>query len=80
MPRRSQGWQAPALIGLTALVWGVWIMVHLQTGFAWGHIAEKMKAETPAIEESRETLGLFLLATWMFVIAARRRGEVSAKR
>ena len=66
------------LIGLAALVWGVWIMVHLQTGFAWGQIAEKMKAETPAIEESRETLGLFLLATWMFVIAARRRGEVMA--
>ncbi len=76
--KASHGWQAPALIGLTALVWGVWIMVHLQTGFAWGHIAEKMKAETPAIEESRETLGLFLLATWMFVIAARRRGEVTA--
>ena len=76
--KASHGWQAPALIGLAALVWGVWIMVHLQTGMAWGQMAEKMKAETPAIEESRETLGLFLLATWMFVIAARRRGEVSA--
>jgi len=73
--RASHGWQAPALIGLTGLVWGVWIMVHMHTGFAWGQIAQKMKAETPAIEESRETLGLFLLATWMFVIAARRRAE-----
>ena len=73
--KASHGWQAPALIGLAGLGWGVWIMLHLQAGFAWGQIAENMKAETPAIEESRETIGLFLLATWMFVIAARRRGE-----
>ena len=73
--KASHGWQAPALVGLAALVWGVWILTHMHTAFAWGQIADKMKAETPAIEESREALGLFLLASWMFVIAARRRGE-----
>lgn len=73
--KASQGWQAPALVGLAALVWGVWIMTHMHASFAWGQIADKMKADTPAIEESRETLGLFLLASWMLVIAARRRGE-----
>ena len=73
--KASQGWQAPALVGVAAIVWGLWIMFHMHAAFAWANLADKMKADTPAIEESRETLGLFLLATWMFVIAARRRGE-----
>ena len=73
--KSSSGWLAPALVGLTALVWGVWLLGHLTAGFAWGQLAETMKAETPSIEESRESLGLFVLATWMFLVAARRRGD-----
>ena len=39
--KASQGWQAPALVGLAALVWGVWIMTHMHASFAWGQITDK---------------------------------------
>jgi uncharacterized YccA/Bax inhibitor family protein len=73
--RAPKLWQAPAAVGLVALAWAVWILAHLQGGMAWDHIADKMKAGNPRIEESREALGLCIVATWMFVEAVRRRGS-----
>jgi hypothetical protein len=63
----------PVLVGLVAVIWSVWIMSHMHGTFEWRHLAEKMHADTPTIEESRESLGLLIIAVWMFVAAARRR-------
>ncbi len=73
--RASAGRIAPSLIAVIAGVWGVWVLTHIQGGIAWSQLAESMKAESPQIEESRETLGLFLTAAWMAFVAFRRGRE-----
>lgn len=70
--KASAGWQAPALVGLAALVWAVWSFTHIEGGPAWTRLTESMKAETPQIEETRESLGLILVALWMGVVMATR--------
>jgi len=73
--RASAGRVAPSLIAMVAVVWGVWVLIHIHGGIAWSHLAETMKAESPQIEESRETLGLFLTAAWMAFVVIRRGRE-----
>jgi hypothetical protein len=63
----------PIVVGLVAVVWSVWIMTHMHGGFAWHQLAEEMHASTPTIEESRESLGLLIVAVWMFVVALGRK-------
>ena len=41
------------------------------------HLAETMHAGTPQIEESRESLGLFIVAAWMLVVATFGRGPAT---
>jgi hypothetical protein len=42
---------------------------------AFADLFKTMKAETPTIEESRETLGLLIVALWMAILAFRHRGH-----
>ena len=72
--RASTGRLAPTMIAVVAVRWGIWVLTHISGGIAWSHVAESMKADSPQIEESRETLGLFLTAAWMGFIAYRRGG------
>jgi len=59
----------PLIVGVAALAWGVYVAGHIHGQFAWHHLAESMHAGTPQIEESRESLGLFIVAAWMAVVA-----------
>jgi Transmembrane family 220, helix len=70
--RASTGRLAPTMIAVVAILWGVWVLTQISGGIAWSHLAESMKADSPQIEESRETLGLFLTAAWMGFVAFRR--------
>jgi hypothetical protein len=70
--RASTGRIAPSVVAVAAVVWGVWVLLHIPGGMAWSQLAESMKAESPQIEESRETLGLFLIAAWMAFVVFRR--------
>jgi hypothetical protein len=62
----------PLIVAVGALVWGYFIVTHIHGTFAWHHLAESMHAGTPQIEESRESLGLFIVAAWMIVVAFAR--------
>ena len=64
-------WFPPVLVGLVAAVWAIVIGTHIQGGLAFADLFKTMKAELPAIEESRETLGLIIVAVWMAVLAIR---------
>jgi Transmembrane family 220, helix len=62
-------WWMPAAIGAVAVVWGTVIAVHLRGRFAFSDLVKTMEAETPQIEESRESLGLYIITVWMAVLA-----------
>jgi transmembrane protein TMEM220 len=59
----------PLVVAVAAVAWGVYIASHIHGRFEWHHLAESMHAGTPQIEESRETLGLLIVAAWMIVVA-----------
>ena len=67
----------PVLVAVTAVAWGVFITTHIHGAFEWHHLAETMHAGTPQIEESRESLGLFIVAAWMIVVATFGRGPAT---
>ena len=71
----------PLVVAGVALAWGAFTVTHIQGRFEWHHLAETMHAGTPQIEESRESLGLFIVAAWMLLVAAgaRRAGSTRAE-
>ena len=69
----SLKWPLPALVAVIGAIWAYVIATHLHGTFAFAHLAETMHAETPVIEESRETLGLLIVALWMAIVAFRHR-------
>ena len=76
--RNRRTWPFAALVGLVALVWGG-MLTPVLADFRFGDLFRSMKAKTPAIELSRELLGLLIIAGWMGVLvflsrrSARRR-------
>jgi len=63
---------APALalaVALVALGWAAALRGVLRR-IVFSDLFRAMKAETPAIEESREFLGLLIVAGWMIALAA----------
>ena len=64
----------PVIVALAAAAWGAYLATHIEGAFEWHHLAETMHAGTPQIEESRESLGLFIVAAWMIVVALSGRG------
>jgi len=68
-------WQPPALVGIVAVVWAIAIATHMHGTPAFADLFKTMKAETPPIEESREPLGLLIVALWMAILAFRHRGH-----
>lgn len=62
-------WIWPALIAGAAFVWALTIVPGVIGKIGLGEIFQTMKAETPAIEESREALGLAIVGVWMTVLA-----------
>ena len=64
----------PLSLAGIAVAWGAFTAEHIHGRFEWHHLAETMHAGTPQIEESRESLGLFIVAAWMLVVALGTRG------
>lgn len=65
----------PLGVAAVALAWGVWIAAEIDGSFEWFRLGQSMQAGTPQIEQSRESLGLFVIAAWMLVVAAAARRE-----
>jgi len=79
--RASQGWAAPALIGVAALVWGVWTLARVPRADQWGHLAQQVQAPAGQFEQARHAVALLVIAVWMMVVAAsRRQGAGTAAR
>jgi hypothetical protein len=65
-------WLLAAAAALAALVWAALLLPSV-SGFRPSDLFRTMKAETPAIELSREVLGLLIVAGWMIVLIAVSR-------
>lgn len=66
-------WQPPALVAAIGVIWAILIATHLHGTPVFADLFKTMKAETPTIEESRETLGLIIVAVWMAILSFRHR-------
>lgn len=64
-------WLASFVCG-ASLVWAAILVPRVLPRFEFSHLFESMKAETPAIELSREILGLLIISAWMGVLIAYR--------
>lgn len=75
-PRRTSGttWVRPlaGCVALIALVWAAMLAPQALPGLTFRHLFGSMQAETPAVELSREWLGLLWVAVWMIVVLLRR--------
>jgi hypothetical protein len=68
---RRLPWVFAALVGAAALVWAATFAPRVLGTASPGDLVQSMKAETPQVEESREALGLLIVAAWMTVLAVR---------
>jgi hypothetical protein len=73
-----RAWLPPAIVGLAALTWAGLDAPRVLPGLRFGDLFRSMKAETPSIEESRELLGLLIVAGWMAVLVLRTRRRTRA--
>jgi hypothetical protein len=74
--RVRRGWMVAALVGLVALVWAVMIALGLERMASPGELFSPMEMKGGPIEETRETLGLGLVAGWMLVLViVEKRGD-----
>ena len=69
----------PAVVGLFCLVWVVAIAPRVLPELELGNLVRTMEVKTPAIEESRELLGLLLITAWMAVLGLASRKDGSAR-
>ena len=68
-PRPPFRWAFAALIGAVALVWAaIWAPGVVPT-FEWANLLRDKDPRFPAIEETRELLGLLVVGAWMTVRA-----------
>jgi hypothetical protein len=74
----GSAWLLPALVGAVALGWAL-TGIGVLSEMAFGDLFRKMKAETPVIEESREFLGLLIIAGWMTLLTVRGLSERSRR-
>ena len=68
-PRGPHGWILPAGVALVALIWAGALGPTVLPDLRVGDLAKRMKAETPAIESSRELLGLLIVLAWTAPLA-----------
>jgi hypothetical protein len=66
-------WSFAASVGVAALVWAATFAPRVLGTASPGDLVRSMKAETPQVEESREALGLLIVAAWMAALAVRAR-------
>ena len=73
------GWMAAAVVGAVALAWSVSIAVGLERVATMDELFSPMEMKGGPIEESREAIGLAIVAAWMafLVIVEKKRGGKS---
>ncbi len=69
--RAPAHWLLPAAVAAVALGWAATMAPTVLPRFVLADLVRSMKAENPAIEESRELGGLLIVAAWMLVLTAR---------
>ena len=64
----------PAVVGAIALVWALTLLPDAaRTSFP--ELFQTWRMMTPGMEEGRESLGLMIVAAWMFVLYRRARAR-----
>jgi hypothetical protein len=70
-----------AAVALAALVWAIIVAVPiLGQPVAWGQVFSSMRMTGPHVEETREVLGLLIVAAWTTAVAVRGRSRSGAAR
>lgn len=77
--RVRRGWLVAAVVGAVAAAWSVAIAVGLERLASVDELFSSMPMKGGPIEESREALGLGIVAAWMavLVIVEKKRGGKS---
>ena len=77
--RVRRGWVVAAVVGAIALAWSVAISVGIERLATVDELFSPMEMKGGPIEESREALGLGIVAAWMglLVIVEMKRGGKS---
>ena len=70
--QRQVHWSVPMLLIAICAVWIATLVPEVSQDFRIGELAKSMKAERPAIELSREILGLAIILFWMAIILVLR--------
>ena len=70
-PGRAWAW-APWVVALIALAWGTGIGAHALGRVPFASMFQSWEMKNVAIEENRETYGLFIIAAWMIVLGVVR--------
>ncbi len=68
-PRPPFRWALAALVGVIALGWALIWAPGIAPTFEWANLLRAKDPRVPAIEETREVLGLVIVAAWMGVRA-----------
>lgn len=81
--RVSWAYLVSAAVALVALVWGVSIALGIERAVPVAHLFHPMEMKGGPVEETREAIGLGLVAIWMLVLlwlewrARARRGRTT---
>jgi hypothetical protein len=62
-------WIAPAVVGAAALLWSAGIWLGIEHALMPWRMFEQWEMKDAAVEETRETFGLLIVAGWMAVTA-----------
>lgn len=71
---RSRGWVLAAPTAAAAGIWAIALRVAMNEIAPLATLFEELEMKTALIEETRELLGLGIIALWMLVICAASRG------
>ena len=71
---------APFLVAAVTLAWAAVLAPAAFADFRFSDLAREMKAGTPAIELSREWLGLILIEAWMIAVGLGRAAHKKTAR
>lgn len=77
--RVRRGWVVAAVVGAAALVWAAAIALGMERVASVDEMFRPMEMKGGPIEESREAIGLGIVAVWMafLVIVEKKRGGKS---
>jgi hypothetical protein len=69
MARGTAPFVAVVIVGVIALAWGILLTVRVPGVAAYGHMFDAWEMHSAVTEEARESVGLFIVAGWMGLLA-----------